>query len=229
MSDAIQRRFYNAAYTESSSPATSPRGWQKALELHRVDAALGLVPSGNRLLDIGFGNGMLLAKASSRFAHLAGIDISDVQLAHARHNLALRGITNVSLAQGNLDRGLPFVAARFDVVTVIAVLAFVFDPIAALDEIHRVLRPGGVAVIEVLNLVYLPRRLAVLAGQLPVHTSCHGWEGGHLHNFTRPALIQLLRDRGFAVEHCTGSGVLSPMRTWWPGGLLGNVIALARA
>jgi 2-polyprenyl-3-methyl-5-hydroxy-6-metoxy-1,4-benzoquinol methylase len=128
----------------------------------------------------------------------------------------------------NVDRGLPLLDRQFDVVTAIAVLALVLDPIAQLHEIRRVLRPGGQLVVEVLNLVYLPRRLAVLTGRLPTHTTCHGWEGGHLHNFTRPALIRLLRECGFEVEAVTGSGVLTSLRQWWPGLLLGNVIASAR-
>ena len=64
---------------------------------------------------------------------------------------------------------------------------------------------------------------------MPVHTTCHGWEGGHLHNFTRSTLVQLLHSRGFQVERCTGSGVLTPLRSWWPGLLLGNIIVRARA
>ena len=154
--------------------------------------------------------------------------MSDTQLATAQRKLASHGVTNVELTLGNIDRGLPFPSNHFDAVTAVAVLAFVFDPLHALDEIHRVLKPGGRLVVEALNLVYLPRRLAVLAGHLPPHTSCHGWEGGHLHNFTRPALLRLLRDHNFSVERCTGSGVLAPLRTWWPELLLGNIIVLAR-
>ncbi|MDQ3809972.1 MAG: class I SAM-dependent methyltransferase [Chloroflexota bacterium] len=218
----VQRDFYTAAY-RAGSPSRS--GLLGTLELHRVDAALRLVPGGVRLLDVGCGDGALLEKAADRFQHLTGVDVSDAQLAAARARLHRRA----DLVQANVDRGLPFRSREFDTVTAIAVLSFVFDPVALLEEIKRVLRPGGLLALEVLNLVYLPRRLRVLVGQLPAQTSCHGWEGGHLHNFTRPALLRLLDERGFRVERCTGSGVLTPLRTWWPGLLLGNVIATARS
>ena len=89
------------------------------------------------------------------------------------------------------------------------------------------MKPGGRLAVEVLNLVYLPRRIALLLGRLPAQTTCHGWEGGHLHNFTRGALEQLLRDSGFALSQVTGSGVFAPARAWWPSMLTGNLIAVA--
>jgi ubiquinone/menaquinone biosynthesis C-methylase UbiE len=226
----IQRRFYNLAYPPGGrARADGLPGFVRALELHRTDAALRLLPDrGGSLLDIGCGDGTLLIKAASRFDRVTGLDVSDTQLAAARRNIDASGVQNAALVLANLDRGLPIQSAHLDVVTVIAVVAFVFDPIAALDEIYRVLRPGGQLVLEVLNLAYLPRRVAVLGGRLPAHTTAYGWEGGHLHNFTRTALLQLLGERGFTVERCTGSGVLTPLRTWWPGLLLGNIIARAR-
>ena len=83
-------------------------------------------------------------------------------------------------------------------------------------------------VLEVLNLAYLPRRLQLLTGQLPRHSTADGWDGGHLHNFTQAALAESLVLHGFDVEQWTGSGVLAPLRNWWPSLLSGNLIAACR-
>jgi ubiquinone/menaquinone biosynthesis C-methylase UbiE len=225
----VQRRFYTEAYParKSATPRHDMPGFLQRHELHRTDAAIRLLPRGGRLLDVGCGNGTLLMKCAADFDHLVGVDVADTQISGARSQLAAAGVDNVQLVLANIDTGLPLASRQFDVVTAIAVLGIIFDPVAALEELRRVLKPGGCLAIEVLNLVYLPRRLALVMGRLPAQTTCHGWEGGHLHNFTRAAVLDLLQTHGFALQHCTGSGVFTSLRTWWPSMLLGNVIAVS--
>jgi ubiquinone/menaquinone biosynthesis C-methylase UbiE len=222
----VQRQFYNAAYDQRTSANTVP-SLLKRLELHRVDAVTSIIPSGGRLLDVGCGDGHLLAKCVAKFDYLVGIDVADAQIRAATDRLTQAGARNTHLVQANIDRGIPLRSEQFDVVCVVAVLGFVFDPVYVLAELRRVLKAGGHLAVEVLNLVYLPRRLALLAGQLPVQSACIGWEGGHLHNFTRGSFEELLRDSGFVVETVTGSGVLAQARSWWPSLLTGNLIVLA--
>jgi SAM-dependent methyltransferase len=224
----LQRSFYNEAYpvlAENASSEGTPSLLQR-LELHRTDAVLRMLPRGGRLLDVGCGDGGLLAKCARDFDEVIGVDVADTQLWAARRRLSTVGVHNATLVQANVDRGLPFRDEQFDAVTLVAVLGFIFDPLTVLSEVRRVLKSGGCLAVEVLNLVYLPRRLGVVSGRLPRHTNCYGWEGGQLHNFTRDALGDLLRDRGFEVQRSGGSGVLAGLRSWWPGLLLGNVIAL---
>ncbi len=224
----VQRDFYNAAYPLADHHAAQLPLWLRAFEVHRTDVALQLLPPGRQLLDIGCGNGDLILRAAPRFERVVGLELADTQLARAHMQLRRVGHRNATLVQANLDRGLPFVDGQFDTVSAIAVLAFTFDPLALLSEIGRVLRPGGYLVAEVLNLGYAPRRLAVLGGGLPGYTSCYGWEGGHLHNFTRKSLVNLLRRSGFDALQTTGSGTFAALRSWWPAMLLGNVIVQAR-
>jgi ubiquinone/menaquinone biosynthesis C-methylase UbiE len=227
MSDP-QRRFYLEAYPHGPAAPTADGllRYLRRFEVHRLDTVVAKLPSGGSLLDVGCGDGALLSKCASRFQRLVGVDVADTQVVRSRRRLRADNIHNATLVHANLDNGLPFRDEQFDAATAVAVLGFIFDPIAALDELRRVLKPGGHLAVEVLNLVYLPRRLALVSGRLPQQTTCHGWEGGHLHNFTRAALLKLLRERGFHVRSCTGSGVFQPMRTWWPSMLLGNVIAV---
>jgi len=229
MAPEIQRDFYKSLYAAGAAAGASPLNpLVSRVEVHRSAVVSALVTAGTHMLDLGSGDGSLLIRCAPQFARLTGIDIADVRVRAAAKNAASRGLDNVSFAVANVDHGIPLCAATVDVATAVAVLGFIFDPLALLKELHRVLKPGGQLVIEVLNIAYLPRRIALLFGRLPRHSTADGWDGGHLHNFTRSALAQALELHGFHVEHWTGSGVLAPLRNWWPSLLTGNLIAVCR-
>jgi SAM-dependent methyltransferase len=156
-----------------------------------------------------------------------GIDIAYERLRARRYASGI-ALESISFLVANIDRGLPFRDRTFDAVAAVAVVGFIFDPLELLDEIHRVLRPGGQLVLEALNLAYLPRRFQLLFGRLPRHSAAAGWDGGHLHNFTRGALTDALVERRFEPEQWTGSGVLAPLRNRWPSLLTGNLIVTCR-
>ncbi len=99
---------------------------------------------GERLLDVGCGTGALLcqlARTRSQ-AQLAGIDPVPEMLAIARRRLP----PAVDLRESWAER-LPFESGHFDAVTCCSVLHYVREPIAALREMNRVLRPGGILVV----------------------------------------------------------------------------------
>lgn len=196
----------------------------RRFDTDRVEACLALTPQCERLLDIGCGAGSFLRAAQSRFRYGWGLDPVASGLAQARKRLDTR---RVVLLAGAAE-ALPFGADTVDVVTMISVLQFTYDPYVVLGEAWRVLRPHGTLVLEANNLVYLPRRLALLGGQLPrTSVSVVGWDGGTLHYFTRPALDALLRETGFLPVAWSGSGVFARWRRWWPGMLCGDLIVRA--
>ena len=96
------------------------------------------VREGSSLLDLGCGAG-LLALLKRKHVFLAGVDLSDVCAAAARRN-------GYDLAVQATLGALPFADARFDYVTSLDVLGHVpmEDKDRVLDEIRRVLKPGGV-------------------------------------------------------------------------------------
>ena len=113
-----------------------------------------------RLLDLGCGPGTTLQALQRRLpgAALAGGDLAGRMLTQARRRLRQGGIV-VSLLQ--LDaRHLPFADQSFDAVTGHSFLYLVDDARAVLDEVRRVLRPGGrAAFMEPATRYVSPRAL----------------------------------------------------------------------
>jgi SAM-dependent methyltransferase len=110
--------------------------------------ALDLKPD-DELLDVGCGSARLLAEQAAHARHVAGLDASGIQVALARRNLADRvGAGTAEVVLGDA-MALPWEDGRFSVVSSLNCLKFVPDPPRALREMHRVLRPGGRAVLTV--------------------------------------------------------------------------------
>lgn len=221
-----QRDFYQAAYSQFA-PVRSRWAWLERWfpSVSRIDLAVTLLPGGHRLLDVGCGSGDLLYKASNKYAEIYGVDVADVCVERARAKLA--DLCNLSdILQLNVDaNGLPWPDGYFDAVTCIAVLQFLFDVDNAILEMHRVLREGGILVIEVNNLAYLKNRLTLLVGRQPRTTTLpRGWDGNTLHYFTLGPFIRLLQCKGFAVDQICSAGRFNRLRSLWPSLLAENVM-----
>ncbi|MDR3476372.1 MAG: class I SAM-dependent methyltransferase [Devosia sp.] len=103
------------------------------------------VKSGNRVLEIGFGNGRIVPGLIGQAAdvHYAGIDISPTMVAAATaFNADLVAAGRASFHLGSAER-LSFADHSFDRVFSIGVIHFWTDPAGPLAELRRVLRPGG--------------------------------------------------------------------------------------
>ena len=98
------------------------------------------------LLDLGTGTGRMLELLSDRYRRAIGIDSSRSMLAIARAQLDEAGITHASVRQGDIFN-LPLERESFDVVTIHQVLHFLHDPLPAITEAARMLRPGGRIVV----------------------------------------------------------------------------------
>ncbi len=110
--------------------------------LRGADEAGRPVLRGQRLLDVGSGLGAFLRFARDRGGlDVRGVDFSERCVAYARE------IHGLEVDQGELV-AQQYAAGSFDAVTAWHYLEHVYDPLAELREMHRVMKPGGVLMLE---------------------------------------------------------------------------------
>ena len=101
--------------------------------------------SGMSLLDCGCGPGSITIDLAElvKPGEVVGIDMAETQLEHARTNARERRVSNLRFEEANIYK-LPFPDHTFDAVFSHAVVEHLRDPIKALKEQYRVLKPGGI-------------------------------------------------------------------------------------
>jgi len=117
------------------------------VDLLHVDT---VYPAGSRILEAGCGVGaqtVTLARNSPQ-ARFTALDISEISLAQAQQQVTAAGLSNVEFRQGDIFQ-LPFAPETFDHVFVCFVLEHLARPVAALQALKAMIRPGGtMTVIE---------------------------------------------------------------------------------
>jgi SAM-dependent methyltransferase len=142
---------------------------------------------------------------------------------------AVRAATDFSLI--DLEAAaFPASDGHFDLVVWNRELVTVKNIGAALREVRRVLRPGGLLLIAVPNLAALHNRLLLLAGRQP--STLHIGNGDHIRGYVIPSMTRYLkRDLGLEVLRITGVGLAPVTGAVLPGpvrGLSHSVIWAAR-
>ncbi|GAA4570633.1 class I SAM-dependent methyltransferase [Micromonospora coerulea] len=131
---------------------------------------LAAVRPGDRVLDIGCGNGQITRLAArAADGHAVGVDLSAPMLDRARASAAAEGVTKVEFVRADAQVH-PFPAAAFDVALSRFGVMFFADPVAAFANIGRALRPGGRLAFVCLDDIRdgdLGRVLAAFAAHLP--------------------------------------------------------------
>lgn len=207
----------------------------KKFDLHREELTLSLMDNGERLLDVGCGDGSLIFKAREKFTQLYGIDISPSRIEEANQMAVKKndGGNNFHFSVCNINEKIDFQDNLFDSVISIAVIEHVFAPYCVVAEIYRVLKLGGIFIIDVPNIAYIRHRIHLLFGKLPITSSPYnwkeiGWDGGHLHYFTKNALCKMLEECGFRILKVSGSGLFADFRNFYPPLLTGDLCIKAQ-
>jgi ubiquinone/menaquinone biosynthesis C-methylase UbiE len=125
------------------------RGTPSQIALYREQASqltAGLA-DGAAVLELAPGPGYLAIEVAKlhRF-QVTGLDISRTMVEIARENATAAGVA-VDFERGDAT-AMPFADGSFDLIVCQAAFKNFRRPVSALDEMHRVLRPGGLAVIQ---------------------------------------------------------------------------------
>jgi ubiquinone/menaquinone biosynthesis C-methylase UbiE len=106
---------------------------------------------GRTVLDVGCGAGVDLARFARGGAEVTGVDVSESAIGLARKNFEQQGLRGrFEVANGEQ---LPFRDASFDLVFAHGVVQYTANPQRLVDECHRVLKPGGAAIVQVYNRI----------------------------------------------------------------------------
>ena len=109
-------------------------------------AEVASVDERSEIADVGTGTGFVAAGLAPRVRRVIGIDNASAMLRVARENLDALGVSNAELSVGDLA-GLPLAANSVDAAFANMVLHHAVDPTAMLEEMARIVRPGGTIAI----------------------------------------------------------------------------------
>lgn len=146
-----------------------------------------------KILDIGFGTGETMSYLKKILFNpdLYGVDTSPVAVRFAKS----RGHKN---AKRGSATELPYKAKTFDTVFALDVIEHIEDDQKVVDEMFRVLKPGGEAIVTVPGLPFI--------------WSKHDSGQGHKRRYTRRRLVKLAKKAGFKVEFISYFNfILSPL------------------
>jgi ubiquinone/menaquinone biosynthesis C-methylase UbiE len=181
---------------------------------------LGRLRPGLDLLDVGCGPGTVTADLARRVApggSVVGVDAAEAVVAEARR--MGEGVPGLSFEVADLF-ALPYEDDRFDVVHAHQVLQHVGDPVAALREMRRVCRPGGVVAArdaDYPRMTYVPED-PDLARAFAAYGAVTRANGAHWD--AAPRLYGWALEAGFAEVATSASAwcFATPReREWWGG------------
>lgn len=110
--------------------------WAFSDEIHGYSTS-----AGKRVLDVGCGNGYVLAQYAKFGADVAGVDLTQTAIDLSNKRFALAGLKgDFRVTDGER---LPFPDASFDIACSMGVLHHIEDPRPMIAEMRRVLKPGG--------------------------------------------------------------------------------------
>jgi SAM-dependent methyltransferase len=178
-----------------------------------VDFGRFPVRAGDRVLDLGCGGGRHAFEVYRRGADVVAFDLDPGELAPVTSmfgGMLAAGEVSPQAGAGAVSgdaTSMPFGDGTFDRVIAAEVLEHILDDQAAMNELARVLRPGGLAAITV--PAFLPERIC-----WALSPEYYDTPGGHVRIYTRAELEAKLARAGLtALWHHHAHGLHSPY--WW--------------
>lgn len=239
MSNDPLNAFYERKYAGAADSAGIRDVTVTAAPNDRYQAAVKFFPrlfKGGDVLELGCGDGEVANSLLRRHPEITSYTLGDISLPRVDRVRAGLQDARANCLLLNAEHIDPAMQARFDAVLMIALIEHLIDPLGAMRQIRRLVKPGGFVYLDTPNIAKYSRRLKLLAGYFPSTSSLNEglttyygkpaelYDEGHLHYFTYRSLATML------TQFCGFSRV---EKLWYPIGRhpLGSPTheALARA
>lgn len=220
--DALQK-FYDRKYSGPASDSFRPiRSTQSPSD--RYEAAVKFFPGlfqGGDVLELGAGDGEVANALLQRLSGISSYTLGDISVPRVERVRKALGDPRAATLLLNAEQVDSNVSVKFDAVIMIALIEHLIDPLGAMQQIRRLLKPGGFVYIDTPNIAKYSRRIKLMGGYFPATsakneglTTYNGkpadlYDEGHLHYFTYRSLSLML------TAYC---GFASVQKLWYPIG-----------
>jgi SAM-dependent methyltransferase len=195
--------YYDKYWTDGHSVYSGDQQGYAANFRKWMRSELQAVPSSGEVLEVGCGDASFTKCLVKFVPKVTAIDIS-----HEQVEKNARTFPEITFLQHDVAQRLPFRDHRFDVIWCSEVLEHLFDPGFALQEMHRVLAPGGLLLVTVPYHGLFKNVMIAL-----FRWDEHFTPGNpHIRFFTRNTLGRLAAEAGFEDIRMRTCGMNQPVR-----------------
>lgn len=216
-------QFYDSSLEKENLRDVIVNDWPK----DRVEAIVAMGGSGERILDIGCGNGFLLYQFRKKFKTLVGLEYSPKRLSQASVNLSAVDFVPIN---GSAENMMDIESDSIDRIISADTIEHIPDVYEAAAEMFRVLKTGGELVINTPNIAFIKKRVLLLLGRFPSTSQPNEgigsdvlFDGGHFHYFTYRSLRIVLENTGFIAVKNIGYGRFGRIHHFLPTVTSGGV------
>ncbi|MEK7465659.1 MAG: class I SAM-dependent methyltransferase [Patescibacteria group bacterium] len=149
------------------------------------------------LLECGVAKGGLADMLKKEGVRCFGVDVNP------------REINGIKIIQSDLNKGIPDFGVKFDIIFAGEVMEHLFDDSAFLQHCREALRPDGILIITVPNLVFGPNRFLMLFGQVPKYFAYAPY---HYHMYNRKTLASMFKEGNLKVLKLVSTHILFSTR-----------------
>jgi len=209
MSNNQLEDHYTRKYSAESNTSSIELIQQTDTPSDRFEAVIKFFPQnfkGGRILELGAGNGNVAKTLLNSDLPISQYTLGDISL--PRVEGIKKNINDDRVSILRLDaENIPEEHTTYDAIIMVALIEHLIDPLRSLQNIRKLLKPGGFIYIDTPNIAKYTRRVKLLLGQFPSTASTNEglttyagepadlYDEGHLHYFTYRSLSLMLTQR----------------------------------